>query len=559
MTTTFGHRFYITTSIPYVNAAPHIGHALEYVQTDAFARYHRLIGADTRFLAGTDENSLTNVLAAEREGVPVADLVDRNARAFLRLTEYLHIFNDDFIRTAAEPRHIEGARKLWAACDRAGDIYTRYYSGLYCVRCEQFYTEEEAPDGLCPEHHIPLELVEEENYFFRLSRYQDDLARAIDSGALRIIPETRRNEVRAFIARGLEDFSVSRSRTRARGWGIAVPGDPHQVMYVWFDALANYITALGYAHDDELYPRYWVENPNRVHVIGKGILRFHAVYWPAMLMSAGEPLPTTIVVHGYLTIGGEKMSKSLGNVVDAADLTARYGADAVRYWMLRQVPPTQDADYTDGKLERRYNADLANDLGNLLNRTVSMFRRYRAGVVPIPGQSDATDQDLEAVAAGLAGTIEEAMSRDDDPQVTLAAIWDLVVRANRYVEETVPWSLAKAERGGDATAAERLDTALYHLAEALRLIAPVPPALPARDGGAHRRADRLRAGDTFLARGAHLGPASTRNPGQRAAPDFPEDRGMTRDASYVIRHAYCVLRISPLSPGGRGAGCEGSA
>src|SRR5690606_15084798 len=473
------HRSYMTTSIPFVNAAPHLGHALEYVLADAFARYHRLTGDDTRFLTGTDENSLTNVLAAEREGIPVADLVDRNAEAFRRLTEYLDISNDDFIRTAAEPRHIEGAQKLWEACARAGDIDKRYYSGLYCVLGEQFYTEEEAQDVLCPEHHIPLELVEEENYFFRLSRYQDALARAIDSEALRIIPETRRNEVRAFIARGLEDFSISRTRARARGWGIPVPDDPDQVMYVWFDALANYITALGYAHDADLYRRYWVENPHRVHVIGKGILRFHAVYWPAMLMSAGEPLPTTIVVHGYLTMGGEKMSKSLGNVVDPAELTARYGADAVRYWMLREVPPTQDADYTDEKLERRYNADLANDLGNLLNRTVSMIRRYRAGLVPAPGEPVTTDQDLEAVAANLPGAIAEAMGLNFDPQTALAAIWDLVVRANRYVEETAPWSLARAERSGDAAATARLDTALYHLAEALRIIAQaLRPFLP---------------------------------------------------------------------------------
>lgn len=473
------HRFYITTSIPYVNAAPHLGHALEYVLTDAFARYHRLTGDDIRFLTGTDENSLTNVLAAEREGIPVADLVDRNAQAFRRLTAYLKISNDDFIRTAAEPRHIEGARKLWEACDRAGDIDKRHYSGLYCVLGEQFYTEEEAPDGLCPEHRIPLELVEEENYFFRLSRYQGALAHAIDSGTLRIIPETRRNEVRAFIARGLEDFSISRTRARARGWGIPVPDDPNQVMYVWFDALANYITALGYAHDADLYRRYWVENPHRVHVIGKGILRFHAVYWPAMLLSAGEPLPTTIVVHGYLTIGGEKMSKSLGNVVDPAELTARYGADAVRYWMLREVPSTQDADYTDEKLERRYNADLANDLGNLLNRTVSMIRRYRAGVVPSPDGPDPTDEDLRAVAAGLYDAIEQAMGRDFDPQAALVAIWDVVARTNRYVEKRAPWSLAKAERSGDATAAARLDTTLYHLAEALRVIAQaLRPFLP---------------------------------------------------------------------------------
>ena len=473
------YRYYVTTSIPYVNAVPHIGHALEFTQTDAFARYHRLIGNDARFLSGTDENSLTNVLAAEREGIPVADLVERNARAFLELTELLDISNDDFIRTAAEERHLAGCRRLWEACDRSGDIYRRHYRGLYCVRCEQFYTEDELDHGLCPEHHIPLEIVEEENYFFRLSRYGEQLARLIDSGELRIIPETRRNEVRSFIARGLEDFSVSRSRTRARSWGIPVPGDPDQVMYVWFDALANYVTALGYATGAELYRRYWLENPHRVHVIGKGILRFHSVYWPAMLLSAGEPIPTTVFVHGYLTIAGEKMSKSLGNVVDPAELVDRYGTDAVRYWLLREVPPTGDADYTAEKLERRYNADLANDLGNLLNRTVTMIRRYRDGVVPAASAPDAVDQDLELVASGIAGRLSTAMGHDYDPQAALAAIWDLVVRANRYVEETAPWGLSRRERAGESEAAARLDGALYRLAEALRLIAQaLRPFLP---------------------------------------------------------------------------------
>jgi len=473
------YRYYITTSIPYVNAVPHIGHALEFAQTDAFARYHRLIGNDARFLSGTDENSLTNVLAAEREGVPVAELVERNAGAFLKLTELLDISNDDFIRTAAEERHLAGCRRLWEACDRNGDIYPRHYRGLYCVRCEQFYTEDELDNGLCPEHHIPLEIVEEENYFFRLSRYGDQLARLIDSGQLRIIPDSRRNEVRSFIARGLEDFSVSRSRSRARNWGIPVPGDPDQVMYVWFDALANYVTALGYVNDADLYRHYWLENPHRVHVIGKGILRFHAVYWPAMLLSAGEPVPTTVFVHGYLTIAGEKMSKSLGNVVDPAELVDRYGTDAVRYWLLREVPPSGDADYTAEKLERRYNADLANDLGNLLNRTVTMIRRYRDGTVPAPAAPDAVDQDLELVASAIAGRLATAMGQDYDPQTALAAIWDLVVRANRYVEETAPWALSRRERAGEGEAGARLDGALYHLAESLRLIAQaLRPFLP---------------------------------------------------------------------------------
>ncbi|MGA7671368.1 MAG: methionine--tRNA ligase [Nitrolancea sp.] len=469
-----GKRFYITTSIPYVNARPHIGHALEFVQTDAFARFHRLMGDDTRFLTGTDENSLTNVLAAEREGISTAKLVERNAATFVELTEILDISNDDFIRTAVEERHVEGARKLWQACADNGDIYKKHYSGLYCVRCEQFYTEDELDNGLCPEHHIPPELVEEENYFFRLSNYGDKLLELIDSGELRIIPETRRNEVRSFVARGLEDFSLSRSRTRARGWGVEVPNDPGQVMYVWFDALANYITALNYGLDGDLYHTYWIDNPERVHVIGKGILRFHAVYWPGMLLSAGQPLPSTVFVHGYLTIDGEKMSKSLGNVVDPADLVERYGSEAVRYWMLREVPPTGDADYTDEKLERRFNADLANDLGNLLNRTVSMIQRYRGGAVPAPagkGETLGTDD--------LSAQIKTAMAQDYDPQSALSAIFDSVVRANRYVEETAPWVLSKSERAGDEAARGNLDTALYSLAETLRVVAvALRPFLP---------------------------------------------------------------------------------
>ncbi len=470
------HRYYITTSIPYVNASPHIGHALEFVQTDAFARFHRLMGDDTRFLTGTDENSLTNVLAAEREGIPTADLVERNAATFIGLTKLLNISNDDFIRTAVEERHIAGARKLWQACAANGDIYKKHYRGLYCVRCEQFYTEEELDNGLCPEHHIPPELVEEENYFFRLSRYGDEILELIDSGRLRVIPETRKNEVRSFVARGLEDFSLSRSRTRARGWGVEVPDDPDQVMYVWFDALANYITALNFGGDQELYKRYWVENRQRVHVIGKGILRFHAVYWPGMLLSAGEPLPSTVFVHGYLTIDGEKMSKSLGNVVDPADLVDRYGAEGVRYWMLREVPPTGDADYTDDKLERRYNADLANDLGNLLNRTISMIQRYRGGKVP----ASIDPKSGEALGVnGLAEAITTAMGIEYDPQHALATIWDCIVQANRYVETTSPWTLAKSERGGNTDATRALDTSLYTLAETLRVVAvALQPFLP---------------------------------------------------------------------------------
>ena len=478
--------YYVTTSIPYVNAAPHVGHALEFVQADVFARYHRLLDDDVRLLTGTDDNSLKNVLAAEREGVPVRDLVDRNAAAFADLAAALHVSYDDFIRTSADARHVAGVRRLWRALERSGDVYKRTYQGLYCVGCEQFYTPDELVDGRCPDHGTLPDLVAEENYFFRLSRYAEQLADLIERGDLQIIPHARRNEVRAFIARGLEDFSISRSRRRARGWGIEVPGDPDQVMYVWFDALANYITALGYATDGDLYRRYWKENPRRVHVIGKGILRFHAVYWPAMLLSAGEPLPRTIFVHGYLTIGGAKISKSLGNAVDPASLVGRYGVDALRYWLLREVPPTGDADYTEERLQRRYDADLADDLGNLLHRTLNMIHRYRGGCVPaLPLRSalEPADQSLAAVGAAVGGRLRAAIERDYDPQAALAAIWEVVARANRYVEETAPWALARAARNGDTpdgkAAGRRLDAVLYHLAEALRLVAEsLRPFLP---------------------------------------------------------------------------------
>lgn len=472
-------KFYITTSIPYVNAAPHIGHALEFVQADVFARYHRLVGDETYFQSGSDENSLKNVQAAEREGVSTEQLVDRYAQSFIDLIDALNISNDDFIRTSVEHRHIAGAQMLWKLCAENGDIYKKNYRGLYCVECELFYDEEELVDGKCADHGTEPDVVEEENYFFRLSRYQDRLAKLISDGDLKVIPESRRNEAYSFVARGLEDFSISRTRARARGWGVEVPGDPNQVMYVWFDALTNYITALGYASNAELYGKFWQTNPDRVHAIGKGILRFHAIYWPAMLMSAGVPIPTTIFVHGYLTIDNQKISKSLGNVVDPVDLVGKYGADAVRYWLLREVPPTDDADYTRDKLERRYTADLANDLGNLLNRSVNMLHRYRNGTVPAAGSATREGEDLAQVASSVSGKLQASMGDEFDPQSALVAIWELVVRANRYVQESAPWTLAKAERAGDAEASQKLDTALYDLAETLRLVGEaVRPFLP---------------------------------------------------------------------------------
>ena len=470
-------RFYVTTAIPYVNAKPHIGFALEAVQTDVLARYQRWKGADVRFLTGTDENSLKNVRAAEQAGLPTQELVDRYAAEFYGLRTALDLSFDDFIRTSSEPRHCAGVERLWGACVQRGDIYTRPYSGLYCVGCEQFYTVDELANGLCPEHLTPPELVEEQNYFFRLSRYAEQLDELITTDRLRIVPRSRKNEVLSFLRGGLDDFSISRSRTRARGWGIAVPGDPNQVIYVWFDALGNYITALGYADDAPLYQRYWVENQQRVHVIGKGIIRFHAIYWPAMLLSAGVPLPTTLFVHGYVTIGGEKISKSRGTSIDPVAITERYGADALRYYLLREIPPTEDGDFTDARFARAYSADLADQLGNLLQRVLGMVGRYYAGRVPAASQPGELEQPLIATAQALAERVDTALERFAANEA-LAAIWELIAAANKYVVTVQPWALAKRRAESDDVE-QRLATSLYALVETLRIVAQaLVPLLP---------------------------------------------------------------------------------
>lgn len=363
-------KFYITTAIPYVNAAPHIGFALEVVQADAVTRYHRLLDEDVHFLAGTDENALKNVQAAEEQGIPVKKLVDQNAKKFKDLKRALNLTYDDFIRTT-EKRHFEGAQKLWLSCKK-DDIYKKKYKGLYCVGCEMFLTEKDLVGGKCPEHKTKPEVVEEENYFFRLSKYQDWLEKLITSDKLKIIPEIRKNEILSFIRQGLEDFSISRTRQRTHGWGVPVPNDPEQIIYVWFDALSNYINALGWHKNDRLYKKYW---PADLHVIGKGISRFHAIYWPAMLKSAGLSLPKEEFVHGYVTVEGEKISKSLGNVIDPFAMIEKYRTDPIRYYLLREIPAYGDGDFSIQRFKEVYNADLANGLGNLVARVAKLCEK----------------------------------------------------------------------------------------------------------------------------------------------------------------------------------------
>ncbi|HEY7325155.1 MAG TPA: methionine--tRNA ligase [Streptosporangiaceae bacterium] len=508
-------RLYLSTTIPYVNARPHVGHALELVQADVLARHHRRIGDEVRLQSGTDDNSLKNVLAAQREGISTKDLVNRNASAFASLREQLSLSFDDFIRTSTDPRHRPGVERLWRACAASGDLYRRDYHGLYCVGCEQFYAEDELSDGTCPEHGTRPEQVTEENWFFRLSRYASRLREDISSGRLRIEPAGRRNEVLGFIDGGLADFSVSRSVQRAGGWGIGVPGDPSQVIYVWWDALANYVTALGYDGSGRDYQRWWVEADRRVHVVGKGVLRFHAVYWPAILLSAGAPLPTEIFVHDYLTAGGSKISKSAASQepTDPAALAGAYGADALRWWLLRDVPRVGDTDFTVDRLIGRANADLANGLGNLVSRVGSIAHQYRNGVVRPSSRPDGTSRWLAAASdgrvhgsdAGVVGwpadaadllaavertpdAVRAALARFDF-RAASAAVYEIVVQANRYVEAAEPWHLGRAERAahascGDGAAGQRLDEVLGALVAACQVLAgeiwPFLPDLAAR-------------------------------------------------------------------------------
>jgi len=394
------------------------------------------------------------------------------------LGDALSLSVDDVIRTSRDPRHRPGVERFWRACADAGDLYRKRYEGLYCTGCEQFYTPAELRDGRCPEHETVPRQVTEENWFFRLSRYAGPLREAITTGRLRIEPAGRRNEVLAFIDGGLEDFSVSRPAERAGGWGIPVPGDPSQVVYVWFDALCNYVTALGYSRDGEAYRRWWASEGNRVHLLGKGVLRFHAVYWPAMLLSSGQPLPTGIFVHDYLTAGGRKISKSATGAaaLEPAALAASYGADAVRWWLLREVPRVGDADFTVGRLIARADDELANGLDNLVNRVVAMIGKYRDGRVPAPGPVPPGGEDLDTALRQVGDLVGAALDEFDFRQAT-ATVWAIADEANRFINRVRPWELAAAERAGDGQA--RLDAVLSALIGACSAVGrELTPFLP---------------------------------------------------------------------------------
>jgi methionyl-tRNA synthetase len=440
-------KFYITTAIPYVNAAPHIGHAMEFVQTDVLARYHKLLGNDVFVTTGADENSLKNVKAAESQNLTTRELVNRNTALFREFSEKIGLSFNVFLRSSDKDIHWQGAQELWRRCVKSGDIYKKSYKGLYCVGCEAFYTEDELDNGICPVHKTKPDLVEEENYFFRLSKYQGDLERILESNEYRVVPTKRKNEILSFVKGGLEDFSVSRSVARAKGWGVPVPDDQSQIMYVWVDALSVYITGVGFGRDEESFKRWW---PADVHVIGKDIIRFHAVYWPALLLSAGIQLPKSLFVHGFLTMEGQKMSKSIGNIVSPIELLKQYSSDELRYYLMRDPPTFDDGDFSMDGLKDRINKELLGDLGNLVNRVLTLTEK--SGLQSFAG----TDE--------LGGRIklDEIKTRmsEMDIHMALESIMEFVRACNKYVNDKAPWKLAGKE----------LEGVLYNLLEGIRAI-----------------------------------------------------------------------------------------
>ncbi|MFA6347935.1 MAG: class I tRNA ligase family protein [Candidatus Paceibacterota bacterium] len=454
-------KIFITTAIDYVNGLPHIGHALEKIQADVLARRHRKLGDSVYFISGTDENSLKNVQSAEKANMEVREYVDENYHKFANMKQALNLTYDDFIRTTEE-RHKIGAQKLWQACQK--DIYKKNYGGLYCVGCEEFYKEEDLVDGLCPEHKKTPEYIEEENYFFKLSNYSERIKEAIEKDEIKIVPTARKNEILSFINSGLQDFCISRSRERANGWGIDVPNDPSQKIWVWFDALANYITALGYGGEStEKFEKFWLaDDARRVHVIGKGITRFHAIYWPAMLMSAGLPLPKLIFSHGYITVDGQKISKSIGNVIDPFELSSKYGSEAVRYFLLAEIPALSDGDFTYEKLEKRYNSDLAKGLGNLFARTLAMVEKASFKDFKIT-PNEFTLKEIE-------GTKEKYNDNFYIFNETLKTVWGLVSSCDKYIEEEKPWSITDDEKKKEV-----FSNLLYSLKNIAELIEPFLP------------------------------------------------------------------------------------
>lgn len=500
--------YYVTTAITYPNGDPHIGHAYEYVATDAIARFKRLDGFDVRFLTGTDEHGLKMVETAAAEGIGTAELARRNSDVFQRLQERLNISFDRFIRTT-DPDHHEASKEIWRRMAAAGDIYLDTYSGWYSVRDERFFVESETrllDEGtrVAVETGAPVTWTEEQTYFFRLSAYADKLLAHYEANPDFIAPEVRRNEVVSFVAGGLRDLSISRT---SFDWGVQVPEHPDHVMYVWVDALTNYLTGVGYPDtDSEMFRRYW---PADLHMIGKDIIRFHTVYWPAFLMSAGIELPRRVFAHGFLLNRGEKMSKSVGNVVDPVALIEEFGVDQVRYFLLREVPFGQDGSFSEEAIITRINTDLANELGNLAQRSLSMIAKNLGGVLPEPGEFTAADTELLATADGLLERLR-ASFESQAMHLALEAIWLMLGEANRYFSAQQPWVLRKSESEADQ---QRFRTVLYVTCEAVRIAALlVQPVMPESAGTLLDLLGQAPDQRTFAALDARLTPGTVLPP-----------------------------------------------
>ena len=455
-----GQKFYITTAIAYTSRKPHVGNTYEIVLTDAIARFHRFLGDDVFFLTGTDEHGQKIQEIAEKEGIAPQKYVDKIAGQIKDIADMLNVSYDKFIRTT-DDYHVKAIQKIFKKLYEQGDIYKSEYEGWYCTPCESFWTETQLIDGKCPDCGREVKKTKEEAYFFKMSKYQDRLVKYIEENPGFIQPESRKREmINNFLKPGLQDLCVSRT---SFNWGIPVDFDEKHVVYVWIDALSNYITALGYSPDNkgELYKKYW---PADVHIIGKDILRFHTIYWPIMLMALGEPLPKQVFGHPWLLFGEEKMSKSRGNVIYADELINHFGVDAVRYYLLHEMPYAQDGNITYETFIARYNSDLANTLGNLVNRTVAMINKYFGGSIEKGLQGGEFDEDLQKTATDAISNIENLMKTWHIAD-SLDEIWKVACRANKYIDETAPWVLAKSEEQKP-----RLAGVLYNLAETIRII-----------------------------------------------------------------------------------------
>ncbi len=450
-------KFYLTTSIFYVNASPHLGHALELIQADTIARYNRLIGKDVFFLTGTDENAQKNVISAKKENISPLKFISRNAQKFKKLAKVLDISNSYFIRTTDKKIHWPGVQKLWQECQKNGDIYKKQYEGLYCVGCEAFLTKKDLVSGKCPLHQREPEKVREENYFFRLSKYKEKIKNIIQKDKVKIIPESKKNEILNILNSELEDLSISRPSERLEGIGILVPNDNSQKIYVWFDALANYISAIGYGNNSKKYKKYW---PADLHLIGKDILKFHAIYWLAFLLSAKIELPRAILVHSFIKVEGQKMSKSLGNIVDPFELVQKYGKDAVRYYFLRESSPFEDVDFTFEKFEKRYNADLALGLGNLVNRIISLAQREKVKT------KKGSKESLVFLKKSL--KIYHQKMKEFKLNEALIEIWNLISYTDKYIEKTRPWEKNKDQK-------QKISNLLFLLSEISNILKPFLP------------------------------------------------------------------------------------